>query len=458
MSASTSRKPSTTTAAATPTTSTRYVAPVASLLPPGSTVRAQYPSDLSLKLVQIVHRHGERTPIVPGLSHLVNPVYENCHLGAFLALNSALSTSANARQYTKVLHDADLPQHGATPGTCAAGMLTDQGRTTMTSLGRAARSLYIDALQFLPSKLQEPGDVYLRSSDFARTLESLHSVVEGMYPETDRGGAHPPMHIFTRTPVGSDNIYRDFGCERYRRLAKQFNALIKHEVGEDMKSWSAKLQDMASDPKHGAVLAFDILGAALAHGRATDVVTPAEYETLRDASTRLWFGHMVKYPEMGRLLIGRFVTEVHELMAHHVTGVAPDPAEFSMHVQHMRASGTTNPPRLALYSGHDTTLVPLVAALGAWDHTWPPFASHLTLELFQTETRAEDSHFVRLRLNGTNLRVPACQEPGAHYPGDPSLCTYAAFKALVDQVGTTRAQRDRLCVPLPVASTLETGF
>ncbi|KNE54896.1 hypothetical protein AMAG_00841 [Allomyces macrogynus ATCC 38327] len=274
---------------------------------------------------------------------------------------------------------------------------------------------------------------------------------------------HPPMHIFTRTPVGSDNIYRDFGCERYRRLAKQFNALIKHEVGEEMKSWSAKLQDLASDPKHGAVLAFDILGAALAHGRATDVVTPAEYETLRDASTRLWFGHMVKYPGIGQLLIGRFVTELHELMAHHVTGTAPDPAEFSMHVQHMRASGTAKPPRFALYSGHDTTLVPLMAALGVWDHTWPPFASHLTLELFQSKSpastqRAEDSHFVRLRHNGTNLRVPACQEPGAHYPGDPSLCTYAAFKALVDEVGTTRDQRDRLCVPLPVASTLETGF
>ncbi|KNE56545.1 hypothetical protein AMAG_17931 [Allomyces macrogynus ATCC 38327] len=312
----------------------------------------------------------------------------------------------------------------------------------MTTLGRAARSLYVDTLKFLPSKLQHPGDVYLRSSDFARTLESLHSVVEGMYPES----AHPPMHIFTRTPVGSDNIYRDFGCERYRRLAKQFNALIKHEVGEEMKSWSAKLQDMASDPKHGAVLAFDILGAALAHGRATDVVTPAEYETLRDASTRLWFGHMVKYPEMGRLMLGRFVTELHELMAHHVTGVAPDSVEFSMHVQHMRASGATTPPRLALYSGHDTTLVPLVAALGAWDHTWPPFASHLTLELFQSKhpaptRRAEDSHFIRLRFNGTNLRVPACQEPGAHYPRRP-----------------VALHRDRLCVPLPVASTLETGF
>ncbi|KNE56544.1 hypothetical protein AMAG_17930 [Allomyces macrogynus ATCC 38327] len=83
----------TTPTVSTATTSPRYVAPVASLLPPGSTVRAQYPSDLSLKLVQIVHRHGERTPIVPGLSHLVDPVYTNCHLGAFLALNSALSTS-----------------------------------------------------------------------------------------------------------------------------------------------------------------------------------------------------------------------------------------------------------------------------------------------------------------------------------------------------------------------------
>jgi len=46
------------------------------------------------------------------------------------------------------------------------------------------------------------------------------------------------------------------------------------------------------------------------------------------------------------------------------------------------------PARLRLLSGHDTTIVPLLAALGGYDGRWPPYASYLAVELW-AEPRAE---------------------------------------------------------------------
>jgi len=40
-------------------------------------------------------------------------------------------------------------------------------------------------------------------------------------------------------------------------------------------------------------------------------------------------------------------------------------------------------PRLALYSGHDSTLMPLLASMGSrvWDGDWTPYASMIIIEV-----------------------------------------------------------------------------
>lgn len=59
--------------------------------------------------------------------------------------------------------------------------------------------------------------------------------------------------------------------------------------------------------------------------------------------------------------------------------------------------------KLYLYAAHDVTLMPLLLALGIFDHKWPPFAGDLTMELHQhQESRA---WFVRLYYQGKVRRV-----------------------------------------------------
>ena len=53
-------------------------------------------------------------------------------------------------------------------------------------------------------------------------------------------------------------------------------------------------------------------------------------------------------------------------------------------------------PRLHLYSGHDSTLMPLLVSLGIFDHKWPPFTADLTLELYTTP---EKDIYVKISYN-----------------------------------------------------------
>ena len=44
--------------------------------------------------------------------------------------------------------------------------------------------------------------------------------------------------------------------------------------------------------------------------------------------------------------------------------------------------------RLAIYSGHDSTIAPVLAALGVWDRRWPPYASTIILETYRQASPA----------------------------------------------------------------------
>ncbi|KAL8190694.1 UNVERIFIED_CONTAM: hypothetical protein K2H54_059468 [Gekko kuhli] len=61
--------------------------------------------------------------------------------------------------------------------------------------------------------------------------------------------------------------------------------------------------------------------------------------------------------------------------------------------------------KLILYAVHDVTLLPLLMALGSFNYKWPPYASDVTLELYQ---HSED-WFIRLSYNGEELAARGCR-------------------------------------------------
>jgi Histidine phosphatase superfamily (branch 2) len=82
--------------------------------------------------------------------------------------------------------------------------------------------------------------------------------------------------------------------------------------------------------------------------------------------------------------------------------------------------------KLSLYSGHDTVIAPVLAALGLYNDDlciWPPYASRIVFELWQRHGDSSASgsaaeHYIRVIYNGRDLtpNIPSCileREKGA---------------------------------------------
>lgn len=66
-----------------------------------------------------------------------------------------------------------------------------------------------------------------------------------------------------------------------------------------------------------------------------------------------------------------------------LTPTQPNPTNLPTDRQCLQEalSGETT-VKFALFSGHDTVVAPLLAALGAYNCRWPPYASHVAFELW----------------------------------------------------------------------------
>lgn len=103
-------------------------------------------------------------------------------------------------------------------------------------------------------------------------------------------------------------------------------------------------------------------------------------------------------------------------------------------------------PKLALFSGHDTTIMPLLATLGPdlWgDKDWAPYASMLLIEIHEMvedgrtdRSTYKSSYAFRLLYNGKVLtsRIPGCTEA--------ELCDVKHFTNIVNQFAGRDAECD----------------
>lgn len=131
--------------------------------------------------------------------------------------------------------------------------------------------------------------------------------------------------------------------------------------------------------------------------------------------------------------------------------------------------------RFALSGCHDTTLAGLLSSYGVFDNKWPPYTSHIAIELFREAELNQDKikntpekpslfefkslltpffqkynppsttpepftnkplasmtplerqklsgHYVRMRYNDQPVVIPGCRPPGKHLDGDETFCT-----------------------------------
>lgn len=140
---------------------------------------SQLQKEYELCLVQVVFRHGARTPVkVP--HYIPVTTYEpsllkHCPQSYFdfklLPLNEANPLRA---------HSTELYDGGVLEGGCARGQLTAHGATQMYKLGEHLRKKYVEELYFLPAVPDDLAEaVYTRTTNVPRTIMSARSLLAG---------------------------------------------------------------------------------------------------------------------------------------------------------------------------------------------------------------------------------------------------------------------------------------
>ncbi|KAI8097301.1 histidine phosphatase superfamily [Halteromyces radiatus] len=413
---------------------------------------APVPGDLELVYLQVVHRHGERTPVRSRLEKIIPSTWNLCDanramFATILDFNKSQGRSNDGIPASFVPLQRIVEKNGMSgndqvtypAGACYYGQLTNLGRKNMTSLGARLREIYIDKLHYLPDYFDEK-QVYIRSSDYPRTQESVQQMVAGgLYPDGKRSD-DSILQIRIRDPR-TENLYSNPNCARLRELSKEFRTKVAELHKDDFKNLTKKLEkyvddvSLVSHPSANGIL--DTVVSAKVHG--FDLPVEFDDQVLLDLEKIVvheWFYSHMESNEVRRLGLGRLMADIRDRMVRRANGTDHKVGEEEY--------------KLSIYSGHDTTIAPILIILGGYDNRWPPFGSSIIFELFKKQgtttsdggmfgwfnkKNKEEDHFVRVRFNNKILQLPGCAEKGKHHSdsGDQSLCTLEAFKKIVQE-------------------------
>ncbi|KAJ2723442.1 hypothetical protein GGI07_002644 [Coemansia sp. Benny D115] len=481
-----------------------------------------YPGNLRLVQVSVINRHGERTPSKGDLPGITPKSWDLCAQGShfFKDVLQAFGLKTTTQQefmfqdeirkfggdmgadFTSALSKT-APTAASDKSACAKGQLTDLGRQSMYALGAHLRKLYIDNLGLLPKAAPATVDnLYLRATMYTRTFESLQHLLGGLYPGLQATGT-PQFRINVRPPE-RETIFPDLECAAMVRHIADFSRRSLEISQDEHRKLYEDIQAIPELKKyvtkeyqpgktHMAILLHDILGSMRAHG----IALPEKID--ENMINRITRGAAIEHldanwlsADLPRMVIGGLLRELVDTT---VTAVKHD--------RNGAAKSTQKFAPMAIYSGHDTTIGPLLATLTSSRHEsksinlkWPPYATSIRMELLHDSTtprpavrpgweddqadfsenglqvpyarrvrpvtvpeslyhwpnpnqrnpRATRDYYVRVWFNDQVLELPACRDPGAHHSAlGSSVCTLEGFYRQVARFVTTEKEAAKEC-------------
>lgn len=278
------------------------------------------------------------------------------------------------------------------------GELTPLGMRQVFNLGVDARKKYVEEEHLLPVSYQAD-TIYIRSTDFNRTLMSAQSFLYGLYPlGTGPSLAETPALAKAFQPVPIHAVALRDECLLIPAChPEEFSALVEKyvystgewknktaEYADKLKRWSKKtglpLENLNQIVKLG-----DNLYIRAVHGiplpPGIDEEDSKEIQRLTD-----WVVSTTYKP----VQVGRYGS--HQLL--------------SAIAQYMQKSTQTQTHlKYVLFSGHDSTLMSLMSALQNPLTAIPPYASEVKILLLQQA----GSYALRITFNGAKVKIPSCK-------------------------------------------------
>uniref|UniRef100_H3D8V2 Acid phosphatase 6, lysophosphatidic n=1 Tax=Tetraodon nigroviridis TaxID=99883 RepID=H3D8V2_TETNG len=345
-------------------------------------------SPYDLKLVQVLFRHGARTPLksIPNVME-VKAQWEPKLLEppAHTHINYVVTNLHGGPKPPAPVEDSYRKM--MLTGGSFPGQLTTLGMQQLYDLGRALRTRYMEEKAFL-SPAFSLAEVYVRSTNIVRTIESAKCLVAGLFQQEQED----VLTILTEA-AESEVLYPNYhGCKMLKILCghRWTESSTLPDIAADLQSIHRAL-GIAADQRVDFVLIRDDMVARQAHGLPCPPALDTWKSTIEQRAVDM-MSHLYQpnKREALQLSVGPLLHILLSNMEEKVQGSSSEPGSR----------------KLFLYSAHDTTLMPCLMALGIFDMRWPPYAADLTLELYQHRQTREA--FVKVSYVGQDQLIPGC--------------------------------------------------
>jgi len=408
--------------------------------------------------VQVVHRHGDRTPITP----LKNEEFWARQLVPENLLERVASGTRVLSHEDNGGGESSKPIVHAAEGVGAFGKLTKLGLLGMIQVGTDLKDDLEGSTQWAESTTAStvatpellapvdgtsatnditrrirltPSDVKIYSTSFARTIQSVQGLLVGIFPD---GFDNEEIDIDCRDtkfwmipdPIPRNTKEQE---ELERKLAKQPQVLEKEAsmrplavrctrsllpiLGEGAfgLSFGVDESDDNNEQEEGPTLSWiqlaEITKCLRVRGMLPDSITGEDQEALMDYTAWKWF-QSLRSPRLAYIAMGRFTQTLVKTMQRR-----------------------EQEPPLTVYSCHDSSLVGLMCALHLeLPSTWPEYGALMKIELLEKTksngdgTTADTDLVLRFFLNGELLRSIWNDEPREEI-------SFEEFAHLVSTVG-----------------------
>ncbi|DBA85742.1 hypothetical protein WJX77_001343 [Trebouxia sp. C0004] len=372
-----------------------------------------------LKLVQVVFRHGARSPLTK--RYWEGQEWDVCGK-AFEPVKLEIRSLDGGEQPVSG-HD-QAQRNIKLPGGCHKGELTKLGQQQAREVGEWLRQRYVQDLSFLPAQYED-GAVSGRTTNFSRTIATLQGVLTGLYPQVAQ-----PIPVATASDIDEIMFANVLSCERLADVMKRARYELREsrEKDEHAMQLQQKVKDVLGDKSDDSIAFLDLHDAMtvikshnkkLPEGMTEDLLMDINREASKRMIALVAPGIELSHrEELLKLSMGRMFDSV---------------------VQRMRqcADGESK-HQMYMYSGHDTTIMPLLATLGQDIATWPPYVSNVIFEMWESQKDGKKQEYVKVLVNGKEVDLPDM------LPGH--VCTLESFQnAFWKTFIVTEEERQEAC-------------